>query len=173
MTASRFPLTNGMDGAAHSTRRSIAAASHRAVSCTAAMEIHASLLQRLEQGSLDGAILPMPIEGSPQVFQQISRDPFLVCMRTADPMVRDAVVSICFQRPSSSMLYFTWKTEKFCDQRGWEFPAGLLYPIGYAEWQGTVESVASRRGNSWPRNTSSGCRVRSKPSMGHQSSPPL
>jgi putative alpha-1,2-mannosidase len=34
-------------------------------------------------------------------------------MRTDDPMARDAVVSIFFQRPSSSMLYFTWETGKF------------------------------------------------------------
>ena len=56
--------------------------------------ITSSLLQRLEQGSLDGAILPMPIEGSQWVFQQISRDPLVVCMRTDDPLAREVVVSI-------------------------------------------------------------------------------
>jgi DNA-binding transcriptional LysR family regulator len=55
--------------------------------------ITTSLLQRLEQGSLDGAILPLPIEGSQWVFQQISHDPLVVCMRTDDPLARDAVVS--------------------------------------------------------------------------------
>jgi DNA-binding transcriptional LysR family regulator len=56
--------------------------------------ITSSLLQRLEQGSLDGAILPMPIEGSQWVFQQISRDPLVVCMRTDDPLAREVAVSI-------------------------------------------------------------------------------
>jgi DNA-binding transcriptional LysR family regulator len=35
----------------------------------------------------------MPIEGSQWVFQQISRDPLVVCMRADDPLARDAVVS--------------------------------------------------------------------------------
>jgi DNA-binding transcriptional LysR family regulator len=52
------------------------------------------LLQRLEQGVLDGAILPMPIEGQDWVIQQIARDPLVVCMRTDDPLAREAEVSI-------------------------------------------------------------------------------
>jgi len=52
------------------------------------------LLERLERGILDGAILPMPIEGPDWLIQQISRDPLVVCMRTDDPLARDAEVSI-------------------------------------------------------------------------------
>ena len=55
--------------------------------------ITSSLLQRLEQGFLDGAILPMPIEGSQWVFQQISRDPLVVCMRTDDPLAREVALA--------------------------------------------------------------------------------
>jgi DNA-binding transcriptional LysR family regulator len=52
------------------------------------------LLQRLEHGTLDGAILPMPIDGPDWVIQQVSREPLVVCMRTDDPLAREAEVSI-------------------------------------------------------------------------------
>jgi DNA-binding transcriptional LysR family regulator len=42
------------------------------------------MLQRLEQESLDGALLPMPIEGPDWVTQQLARDPLVVCMRMDD-----------------------------------------------------------------------------------------
>src|ERR1019366_10816415 len=38
------------------------------------------LLGRLEQGALDGALLPMPIDGPAWVVQQVSHDPLVVCM---------------------------------------------------------------------------------------------
>jgi DNA-binding transcriptional LysR family regulator len=52
------------------------------------------MLQRLEQASLDGALLPMPIDGPDWVIQQLARDPLVVCMRTDDALARTPEVSI-------------------------------------------------------------------------------
>jgi DNA-binding transcriptional LysR family regulator len=52
------------------------------------------MLQRLEQASLDGALLPMPIDGPDWVVQQLTRDPLVVCMRTDDALARAHEVSI-------------------------------------------------------------------------------
>jgi DNA-binding transcriptional LysR family regulator len=53
-----------------------------------------NMLQRLEQASLDGALLPMPIDGPDWVIQQLARDPLVVCMRTDDILARAPEVSI-------------------------------------------------------------------------------
>jgi DNA-binding transcriptional LysR family regulator len=52
------------------------------------------LLGRLEQGSLDGALLPMPVDGPAWVVQQVSRDPLMVCMQKDDPLAREPQVSL-------------------------------------------------------------------------------
>src|SRR6202044_2131184 len=52
------------------------------------------MLHRLEQASLDGALLPMPIDGPDWVIQQLARDPLVVCMRTDDILARAPEVSI-------------------------------------------------------------------------------
>ena len=52
------------------------------------------MLQRLEQASLDGALLPMPIDGPDWVIQRLARDPLVVCMRTDDALARAPEVSI-------------------------------------------------------------------------------
>jgi LysR family transcriptional regulator, hydrogen peroxide-inducible genes activator len=52
------------------------------------------MLQRLEQGSLDGALLPMRIDGTDWVIHQLARDPLVVCMRTDDTLARATEVSI-------------------------------------------------------------------------------
>ena len=52
------------------------------------------LLHRLEEGTLDGALFPMPIDGQDWVMQQIARDPLVVCMQKEDPLARNALVSL-------------------------------------------------------------------------------
>jgi DNA-binding transcriptional LysR family regulator len=52
------------------------------------------LLDRLEQGALDGALLPMPIDGPAWVVQQVLHDPLVVCMQKDDPLARDLQVSL-------------------------------------------------------------------------------
>src|SRR5271156_946768 len=52
------------------------------------------MLQRLEQESLDGALLPMPIDGPDWVTQQLTSDPLVACMRTDDALARSPEVSI-------------------------------------------------------------------------------
>jgi DNA-binding transcriptional LysR family regulator len=52
------------------------------------------LLHRLEEGTLDGALFPMPIDGRDWVMQQVARDPLVVCMQKEDPLARDAQVSL-------------------------------------------------------------------------------
>jgi DNA-binding transcriptional LysR family regulator len=52
------------------------------------------VLQRLEQETLDGALLPMPIEGPNWVIEQLARDPLVVCMRTDDTLARAPEVSV-------------------------------------------------------------------------------
>jgi DNA-binding transcriptional LysR family regulator len=52
------------------------------------------VLQRLGQGTLDSALLQMPIEGPDWVIQQLTRDRLVVCMRTDDPLAGGSEVSI-------------------------------------------------------------------------------
>jgi DNA-binding transcriptional LysR family regulator len=52
------------------------------------------ILQRLEQETLDAALLPMPVDGPDWVTQQLARDPLVVCMRTDDALARAREVSI-------------------------------------------------------------------------------
>lgn len=44
------------------------------------------LLHRLEEKSLDAAILPMPVTGTNWVIAHIASDPLVVCMRSDDPL---------------------------------------------------------------------------------------
>ncbi|MGA2351576.1 MAG: LysR substrate-binding domain-containing protein [Terracidiphilus sp.] len=53
----------------------------------------AYLLQRLESGTLDAALLPAPIDGPDWVVQQVARNPLVVCMQKDDPLAREAHVS--------------------------------------------------------------------------------
>jgi DNA-binding transcriptional LysR family regulator len=53
------------------------------------------ILQRLEQETLDGALLPMPIEGEAWVVQQVAQVPLVVCMRSDDPLTREPAVELC------------------------------------------------------------------------------
>jgi DNA-binding transcriptional LysR family regulator len=50
---------------------------------------HSHILHRLEEKSLDGALLPMPITGDDWVFEQIACSPLVVCMRTDDPLAEE------------------------------------------------------------------------------------
>jgi DNA-binding transcriptional LysR family regulator len=52
------------------------------------------LLHRLEEGTLDGALFPMPIDGQEWVTQQVSCEPLVVCMQKDDPLARNAQVSL-------------------------------------------------------------------------------
>jgi DNA-binding transcriptional LysR family regulator len=52
------------------------------------------LIQRLEHGTLDGALLPMPIDGTSWVVQQVARAPLVVCMRSDDPLTREPLVDV-------------------------------------------------------------------------------
>ena len=52
------------------------------------------LLHRLEEGTLDGALFPMPIDGQDWVVQQVARDPLVVCMQKEDPLAHNAQVSL-------------------------------------------------------------------------------
>jgi DNA-binding transcriptional LysR family regulator len=44
------------------------------------------LLQRLEDKSLDAAILPLPVTGTNWIVAHIASDPLVVCMRSDDPL---------------------------------------------------------------------------------------
>jgi DNA-binding transcriptional LysR family regulator len=44
------------------------------------------ILQRMEQGTLDGALLPMPIGGDDLIVEHIASDALVVCMRVDDPL---------------------------------------------------------------------------------------
>jgi len=48
----------------------------------------------LAEDSLDGALVPMPIDGPDWVIHQLARDPLVVCMRTDDALSRAPDVSI-------------------------------------------------------------------------------
>lgn len=52
------------------------------------------LIQRLEHGTLDGALLPMPIDGTSWIVQQVARATLVVCMRSDDPLTREALVDV-------------------------------------------------------------------------------
>jgi len=54
----------------------------------------ATILMRLKQGTLDGAFLPMPVDGADWAVLQVSRDPYVVCMRADDPLASEPEVSI-------------------------------------------------------------------------------
>jgi DNA-binding transcriptional LysR family regulator len=55
---------------------------------------HLHLLRRLEEGVLDGALLPMPIDGPNWVIQQIASEPVVVCMRKDDPLASESQVAL-------------------------------------------------------------------------------
>jgi len=65
------------------------------------------MLQRLEQGALDGALLTLPIEGRNWVVQHITRNPLVACMRMDDPLARSHEVST---------EELTARLNIFCDQ---------------------------------------------------------
>jgi DNA-binding transcriptional LysR family regulator len=44
------------------------------------------LLQKMEEKSLDAAILPLPVTGANWVVSHIASDPLVVCMRSDDPL---------------------------------------------------------------------------------------
>jgi DNA-binding transcriptional LysR family regulator len=54
----------------------------------------ANILQRLKVGSLDGAFLPMPVDGADWVVVEVSRDSYVVCMRADDPLTVETEVHI-------------------------------------------------------------------------------
>ena len=51
-------------------------------------------LQRLEHGTLDCAILPLPIDSSLYTVQQIAQSPLVVCMRSDDALAAQASLDI-------------------------------------------------------------------------------
>jgi len=53
-----------------------------------------NLLHRLEEGALDGALLPLPIDGPNWVMQQIASEPVVVCMRRDDPLASESQVAL-------------------------------------------------------------------------------
>jgi len=54
----------------------------------------ANTVHRLEHGSLDAALLPLPVNGAELAVREISREPLVVCMRTDDPLCRNVEVPI-------------------------------------------------------------------------------
>jgi DNA-binding transcriptional LysR family regulator len=52
------------------------------------------VLRRINQRSLDCAILPMPIDNDVYHVQQISESPLVVCLRSDDPLTFDAQLEI-------------------------------------------------------------------------------
>jgi DNA-binding transcriptional LysR family regulator len=51
-----------------------------------------NILQRLGNGDLHGAFLPLPLTGPDWVFHEVSSDPLVVCMRADDPLARESHV---------------------------------------------------------------------------------
>jgi DNA-binding transcriptional LysR family regulator len=51
-------------------------------------------LQRLESGTLDCAILPLPIDSPLYVVQQIAQSPLAICMRADDSLAGQATIDI-------------------------------------------------------------------------------
>jgi DNA-binding transcriptional LysR family regulator len=52
------------------------------------------VLQRINQRSLDCAILPMPIDNDTYHVQQISQSPLVVCLRSDDPLTSETQLDI-------------------------------------------------------------------------------
>jgi DNA-binding transcriptional LysR family regulator len=52
------------------------------------------VLQRINQRSVDCAILPMPIDNDLYHVQQISQSPLVVCMRSDDPLISETQLDI-------------------------------------------------------------------------------
>lgn len=51
------------------------------------------LLQKLEQKTLDGALLTLPVDGSDWMIQKVAQNPLVVCMRRDDPLAHGHEVS--------------------------------------------------------------------------------
>jgi LysR family hydrogen peroxide-inducible transcriptional activator len=51
-------------------------------------------LERLENGTLDCALLPMPIDKEIWNVRQIAHSPLVICMRSDDPLANEALVDI-------------------------------------------------------------------------------
>ena len=54
----------------------------------------AQVLQRINQCTLDCAILPMPIDNDIYHVQQISQSPLVICMRGDDPLAQQSQLDI-------------------------------------------------------------------------------
>jgi len=52
------------------------------------------VLERLENGTLDCALLPMPIDKDIWNVRQVAHSPLVVCMRSDDPLANQALVEI-------------------------------------------------------------------------------
>jgi DNA-binding transcriptional LysR family regulator len=52
------------------------------------------ILQRLERGDLDCALLPMPIAGPEWCLQPLTKTPLVVCMRADDPLTQETHVDL-------------------------------------------------------------------------------
>jgi DNA-binding transcriptional LysR family regulator len=52
------------------------------------------VLKRISQGSLDCAILPMPIDNNLYHVQQIAQSPIVVCLRSDDPLTAETQLNI-------------------------------------------------------------------------------
>lgn len=52
------------------------------------------ILERLESGALDCALLPMPIDNDNWKVRQVAHSPLVVCMRSDDPLSNQALVDI-------------------------------------------------------------------------------
>lgn len=48
----------------------------------------AQILRRMEEKSLDAAVLPLPVSGRDWAIEQIASAPLVVCMRTDDPLAQ-------------------------------------------------------------------------------------
>ena len=52
----------------------------------------AQILRRMEEKSLDAAVLPLPISGDKWVVEQVASAPLVVCMRVDDPLAQQTEV---------------------------------------------------------------------------------
>ena len=52
----------------------------------------AQILRRMEEKSLDAAVLPLPISGDKWVVEQVASSPLVVCMRADDPLTQQTDV---------------------------------------------------------------------------------
>jgi len=53
-----------------------------------------NILQRMERGDLDCAVLPLPVIGAKWVVEQIATTPLVACMRLDDPLAGESEVSL-------------------------------------------------------------------------------